>query len=136
MWLFHVGRGQLVQAEDGEVAAEWLEENKSSWKTAKQFRDAKHLLLVVGKELVEKPIQKIKAKGVRLGRTRAGGSHGKLHRTTKILSHAQRRGGVVAHGERAAASEGRLAQRKSASDGFGQTGYIPCQYDVDSGGML
>src|SRR5262249_25944334 len=27
----------------GEVAAEWIKENKSSWKTEKQFRDAKHL---------------------------------------------------------------------------------------------
>src|SRR6516162_6673558 len=26
---------------------------------------------------------------------------------------------------------GRFAQRKSASDGFGQAGHIPCQYDVD-----
>jgi integrase len=49
----------------GEVTAEWIEENKSSWKTEKQFRDAKHLLLVVGKELVDKPIQKIKAPNIR-----------------------------------------------------------------------
>jgi integrase len=49
----------------GEVAAEWLGENKSSWKTEKQFRDAKHLLLVVGKELVGKPIFKIRAPNIR-----------------------------------------------------------------------
>src|SRR5262249_4206333 len=34
------------------------------------------------------------------------GSHGKLHRTTKILSHARRDGSsVAAHGARAAAGE-------------------------------
>src|SRR5215467_10252405 len=31
-----------------------------------------------------------------------GGSHGKPHRTTKILSHARRSGGVAARGARAA----------------------------------
>src|SRR5262249_42175531 len=33
----------------------------------------------------------------------SGGSHGKLHRTTKVLSHARRRGRVAARGARAAA---------------------------------
>src|SRR5215831_19987165 len=33
--------------------------------------------------------------------TPIAGSHGKLHRTTKILSHARRRGGVAARGARA-----------------------------------
>jgi hypothetical protein len=33
------------------------------------------------------------------------GSHGKLHRTTKILSHARWRGGVAARGARAAGAE-------------------------------
>src|SRR5260370_1242148 len=36
---------------------------------------------------------------------RYGGSHGKLHRTTKILSHARRRGGVAARGAGAAAGD-------------------------------
>src|SRR6516225_118082 len=34
-----------------------------------------------------------------------GGSHGKPHPTTKILSHARRRGCVAARGARAAAEE-------------------------------
>src|SRR5215475_6772521 len=33
------------------------------------------------------------------------GSHGKLHRTTKILSHARRRGGLAARGAGAAAAD-------------------------------
>src|SRR5262249_42156753 len=33
----------------------------------------------------------------------AAGSHGKPHRTTKILSHARWRGGMAVHGARAAA---------------------------------
>src|SRR5262249_37278784 len=37
--------------------------------------------------------------------TPIAGSHGKLHRTTKILSHARRRGGVAARGARAAAGQ-------------------------------
>src|SRR5262249_45465389 len=37
--------------------------------------------------------------------TPTGGSHGKPHRTTKILSHARRRGRVAARGARTAAGE-------------------------------
>src|SRR6516162_9238133 len=46
--------------------------------------------------------------------TPTGGSHGKLHRTTKILSHARRRGsGVAARGACAAADDtgGRVSPR-------------------------
>src|SRR6516164_10487334 len=44
------------------------------------------------------------------------GSHGKLHRTTKILSHARRRGGgVAARGTRAAAAIEDTAHRHHRS---------------------
>jgi len=35
-----------------------------------------------------------------------GGSHGKLHPTARILSHAGRRGGVAARGERVIGHQG------------------------------
>src|SRR4029078_7696685 len=50
--------------------------------------------------------------------TPTGGSHGKPHRTTKILSHARRRGGdVAARGARTAAGDvgDRLSQRLGGS---------------------
>src|SRR6266446_1952821 len=53
-----------------------------------------------------------------------GGSHGKLHRTTKILSHARRRGGRVAGwGARAAAGDaGDRAPRKHIGTKIRRTG--------------
>jgi hypothetical protein len=50
------------------------------------------------------------------------GSHGKLHRTTKILSHAsRRRGGVAARGAGAAATESgnRFSQRPLPAEAAG-----------------
>src|SRR5262245_10753400 len=53
------------------------------------------------------------------------GSHGKLHRTTKLLSHARRRGGVAACGTRAAASNvgGGVSLRRAAH--VRQRGCVP-----------
>ena len=49
----------------GEVARKWLNDRKDSWKNPKQFRDIEYLLLVfTDKELVEKPILKIKPKDI------------------------------------------------------------------------
>src|SRR6266566_23281 len=52
--------------------------------------------------------------------TPTGGSHGKPHRTTEILSHARRRGRVAARGARAAAGEAnnRISQRLVAEIAF------------------
>jgi integrase len=70
----------------GEVAAEWLEENKSSWKTDKQFRDAKCLLLVYGKPLLNVPIQKIKAPNIRDAlKARCKGTPKQVKRTIGLM---------------------------------------------------
>src|SRR5262252_3203495 len=51
--------------------------------------------------------------------TPTGGSHGKPHRTTKILSHARRGSGVAARGARAAGATG-AAHRRLMNVGNGE----------------
>src|SRR5262249_3574812 len=58
------------------------------------------------------------------------GSHGKLHRTTKILSHARRRGVVAARGARAAAGDAgdRLPQHPIARRVRGAAAWVAKGY--------
>lgn len=48
----------------GEVANQWIDNNKSTWKTKKQLGNTKNLLLVHGKSLLKIPIIKIKPKHI------------------------------------------------------------------------
>lgn len=62
--LFKVDWNDGATTTFGEVARKWLDNNKTSWKNPRQFRNVEYLLLVLGKELLDKPILKIKPKTI------------------------------------------------------------------------
>src|ERR1700746_3910257 len=72
---------------------------------ASDFRTSKSIVRSLAKALFGPWLKRDIVTSIACTRPRAGGLHGKPHRTTKILSHARRRGCVAARGARAAAGQ-------------------------------